>query len=267
MRPTEVVPVPASSRTQGTLRCLNIAAGEFRRPHISVLLPPCVVLVDASGFEADFPSSIAGDLSMFTVERRNGSSIDRIDVTACGNGQYGGLGNGVFSNAQRTPAKIKTISGLLECAYPYQYPPTRSLLNHTPTDDEGSSSLQPIVPHSISISPSGHVLCALETRARAGAGAETSDIAGRDLLSWGFNADSQLGNGKKNTLAVPTNVQVRRAVEGGQGEQNEPRRYMLRKRKAGVVRDMKGEVWKKGVEVEQVAVAGPGCSAVYWRIC
>lgn len=47
----------------------------------------------------------------------------------------------------------------------------------------------------------------------------------------------------------------------------EAARFMLRKRKADVVRDMSGKVWKKGVDVEQVAVAGDGCGVVYWRLC
>lgn len=44
------------------------------------------------------------------------------------------------------------------------------------------------------------------------------------------------------------------------------RRLMLRTRKADV-KDMKGKVWKRGVQVEQRAVAGYGSSLVYWRVC
>ena len=59
--------------------------------------------------------STGGDLSMFTVERKDGTSIDTVDVLVCGNGQWGGLGNSVFSNAQSNPVRAKGVSGLLEC--------------------------------------------------------------------------------------------------------------------------------------------------------
>lgn len=52
---------------------------------------------------------------MFTVERKDGSSLDTVDVLVCGNGQWGGLGNSVFSNAQGNPVRAKGVSGLLEC--------------------------------------------------------------------------------------------------------------------------------------------------------
>jgi hypothetical protein len=42
---------------------------------------------------------------------------------------------------------------------------------------------------------------------------------------------------------------------------------MLMKAKAGVVNDMQGKPWKRGVDVEQTAVAGFMNSVVYWRIC
>lgn len=52
---------------------------------------------------------------MFTVERKDGSSIDVVDVLACGNGQWGGLGNSLFSNSQSNPVRARGVSGLLEC--------------------------------------------------------------------------------------------------------------------------------------------------------
>ena len=110
--------------------------------------------------------------------------------------------------------------------------------------------MQPIHPHQISVSPDGHVLLTLETLSRAGPGG-----AGRDLLVWGANQDFQLGNGKRGSLAAPA------ALHAPNGE-----RVILGKRKADV-KDMQGKVWKKGVQVEQCAVAGWGNSVVYWKIC
>ena len=56
-----------------------------------------------------------GDLAFFTVERVDGTSIRNVEVLSCGNGQYGGLGNALFSNAQSVPVRTKAVSGLLEC--------------------------------------------------------------------------------------------------------------------------------------------------------
>jgi len=115
---------------------------------------------------------------------------------------------------------------------------------------EKTNNLQPIAPHALSVAPDGHVLLALETHARAGPGG-----GGRDLLAWGTNYDYQVGNGKRASIAVPTTLEP---VDG--------ERIMLAKRRAKVVRDLQGRVWKRGVDVEQVVIGGYGNSLVYWRI-
>ena len=107
------------------------------------------------------------------------------------------------------------------------------------------------MPHDISVSPTGHVLLTLDTLARGGPGA-----AGRDLLAWGANYEYQLGNGRRGSSASPV------ALQSGDGA-----RFLLARRRAGEVRDLQGRVWKKGVEVEQAAVAGWANSVVYWKIC
>jgi hypothetical protein len=96
----------------------------------------------------------------------------------------------------------------------------------------------------------GHVLLTLETLARTGDG-----TGGRDLIVWGSNYDHQLGIGKRGSLAAPTNLH---RLDGS--------RFMLLRKKAAVVRDLGGKVWRNGVDVEQRAVALPGCSVVYWHI-
>ena len=55
---------------------------------------------------------------MFEVERADGSGMPSIEVLTCGNGQYGGLGNALYSNAQSTPVRAKNVSGLFECEQP-----------------------------------------------------------------------------------------------------------------------------------------------------
>lgn len=176
--------------------------------------------------------NVGGDLAFFTVERVDGTAIRNVEVLSCGNGQYGGLGNALFSNAQSVPVRTRAVSGLLEYS-------------------EKTNNLQPIVPHAVSVSHDGHVLLALDTYARAGPGG-----GGMDLLAWGTNYDYQVGNGKRASIAVPATL----GSDGGDD------RIMLQKQRATVVRDLQGRVWGRSVDVEQIAIAGYGNSLVYWRI-
>ncbi|KAF9466301.1 regulator of chromosome condensation 1/beta-lactamase-inhibitor protein II [Collybia nuda] len=172
--------------------------------------------------------SAGGDLTAFTVERTDETS-KVIDLLMCGNGQWGGLGGNSFSNAQGNPLRAKNVSGLVEYS-------------------DTTKSLQPIGPAAVTISPTGHVLLTLNT-------ASDVDVGGRDLVVWGKNYDSELGNGKKSSVPVPTTLET---PEGG--------RFMLRNRLAKEVKDLHGKVWKRGVAVEQRAVVGFSSSAVYWKI-
>ncbi|KAM6500839.1 Regulator of chromosome condensation 1/beta-lactamase-inhibitor protein II [Amanita muscaria] len=123
-----------------------------------------------------------GDLTSFVVERLEESKTPSVDLLMCGNGQWGGLGNDTYRNAQNTPVRTKNVSGLLEY-------------------NEQRKRLRPIRPYHISISPSGHVLLTLD-----------SDGIGRDLVAWGKNLDGELGNGKKASVGVP------KTMEGEDGE-------------------------------------------------
>jgi hypothetical protein len=64
--------------------------------------------------------NVGGDLAFFTVERVDGTAIGNIEILSCGNGQYGGLGNALFSNAQSVPVRTKAVSGLLECTLTHE---------------------------------------------------------------------------------------------------------------------------------------------------
>lgn len=118
-------------------------------------------------------------------------------------------------------------------------------------DSERTQNLQAIAPERISISPTGHVLLTLDTRKHSGPGG-----GGKDVVVWGANFEYQLGNGKRGSLPTPTTLLT------PEGE-----RFMLQRKRATAVRDLQGQVWKKGVEVEQRALAGWNNSVVYWRIC
>ena len=73
-----------------------------------------------------YAPALGGDLTFFKVERTDGSAMPYIDVLACGNGQYGGLGNAGFSNGQSAPVRTRNVSGLLECTF--RFPSFRSCL-------------------------------------------------------------------------------------------------------------------------------------------
>lgn len=110
-------------------------------------------------------------------------------------------------------------------------------------------NMQPIRPHAVAISPTGHVLVTLETLAGS-----SGMYGGRDLVVWGANYDYQLGIGKRGNMANATTL-----------HRPDGSRYLLQKVEA-TVKDLEGKVWRKKVEVEQTAVAGNKASVVYWRI-
>ncbi|KAJ3504015.1 hypothetical protein NLJ89_g8163 [Agrocybe chaxingu] len=170
-----------------------------------------------------------GDLTAFTVERDTGSGPTSTDVLMSGNGQYGGLGNSTYSNSQGAPIRVKAVSGLT------QY-------------NDRTRALEPIRPEELSISPTGHVLLALNS-------AENTGVGGRDVMVWGKNYESELGNGKKGSLPTPTTL-----------EDPDGQRLMLMAKKAKEVKDLSGRTWKRGVKVEQRMVAGYENSVVYWKI-
>ena len=98
--PTEIV-LWQSAADRSRTKCLGLSAGLF----IDVAHPR--VGVDLS--------HLGGDLACFTVERKDETGASTMDLLVCGNGQWGGLGNNLFSNAQGTPVRAKNISGLSEC--------------------------------------------------------------------------------------------------------------------------------------------------------
>ncbi|KAJ7090055.1 regulator of chromosome condensation 1/beta-lactamase-inhibitor protein II [Mycena crocata] len=120
--------------------------------------------------------SVGGDLTGFTIERAPPNEASTVELLMCGDGQWGGLGNNLYSSAQISPLRVKALSGLVEY-------------------NQATQRLQSIPPQSISISPTGHVLATLNPSS-----------GGRDLHTWGRNQDYELGNGKKASVPSPMPV-------------------------------------------------------------
>ncbi|KAG8691051.1 Aminopeptidase 2 mitochondrial [Ceratobasidium sp. 423] len=179
--------------------------------------------------------AIGGDLAYFMVDVVAPGNIPSADVLACGMGQWGGLGNGQFLQAQGAPVKVKSVSGITEY-------------------NEATRSIQPLRARSISVSPSpqtSHTLLTLDTGTLAEVPSKHgAHPAGHDVLVLGYNADGQLGNGKRANLCVPSHVSALGGVVG---------RMMLRHREKALIVDMQGNSCGKG-NVEETAVAGWNCT-------
>ncbi|TFK28684.1 RCC1/BLIP-II [Coprinopsis marcescibilis] len=246
LRGVDVAQVAAGSRSSfvrsTTGRVLGWGANEYGQLGLgsnvalnTIIVPTEVILwrTTPGNMKSTCTDVISGgDLTAFIVDRGNelpGQS-PYTELLMAGNGQYGGLGNNTASSGQSEPTRVKTVSGL------HQY-------------NDLTKRLDPIKPDDISISPTGHVLLALNSAA------DSEGVGGSDVQVWGRNFDHELGNGKKGSMSSPINLEV------PEGE-----RLMLMGRKAKEVKDLHGKVWKRGVKVEQRVATGYGNSVVYWKI-
>ena len=229
--PTEI-PISRSYPSGTNITCVDIAAGT------------CFLSLCQSSFPlAHHTYNIkGGDIAYFTVERSSNSPTAPtnnkiMDVLACGMGQFGSLGNALYTQSQGNLVKVKTISGIQEF-------------------NERTQSLQPLTLKSISASPTHHTMLTLDTL----------DVrSGRDVWVWGLNSGYQLGlNGKRGNIPQPTPLPSFGFAQGGATEV--AGRMMLRERTVDVLRDLQGNKVKKNAKVEQTAVAGWGCSALYWKV-
>ncbi|SNX82890.1 related to FMP25 - mitochondrial inner membrane protein involved in assembly of cytochrome bc1 complex [Melanopsichium pennsylvanicum] len=153
-----------------------------------VAVPTEVVLSRSfsnSSFDVRASSIAAGaDNSFFMTTRResSGSKGMKIDLLASGKGQWGTIGNAMWSQVVSQPSRVKTVSGLMEFS-------------------EATGMTHPVPIHSISVGKPGHVALVLDTVESAG------HLAfGRDVMVWGANAGFQLGISKRSNLAVPQHL-------------------------------------------------------------
>ncbi|PWN40879.1 RCC1/BLIP-II [Ceraceosorus guamensis] len=146
------------------------------------------------------------DNSFFVLSRRvppskstplstsSSRQAERIEVIACGKGQWGTLGNAMWPHVS-APSRVKTVSGLLEYS-----------------EFSGQTHAVPI--HHIAAGAPGHVALVLDTvdsgvssSSSSNSGSVPTHTAfGRDVMVWGHNSAFQLGTGRRNNLNVPAHL-------------------------------------------------------------
>jgi hypothetical protein len=61
-------------------------------------------------------SIVGGDVAYFTLRVQDPRAPTSIfDIVACGMGQWGSLGNGMWNQWQGVPVRLKSVSGVVEC--------------------------------------------------------------------------------------------------------------------------------------------------------
>ncbi|CAO1617731.1 unnamed protein product [Sympodiomycopsis kandeliae] len=202
-----------------------------------------------------------GDNSFFITER---SEINRIgtgrsvDVLSAGKGQWGTLGNGMWSQVKPDPSRVKTVSGLMEFS-------------------ELSNLIHPVPIHSISVGKPGHVALVLDT---VDDPTKSSTTFGRDVMVFGHNAAYQLGTGKRSNLSVPQHLHplptpsssngspqlsVEADINSGSLTHMPHNRLQLTSQVKGNTKvDEKKN--KKNVQLQEVISAGTVSMAVWWKV-
>ncbi|CAH7686288.1 regulator of chromosome condensation 1/beta-lactamase-inhibitor protein II, partial [Phakopsora pachyrhizi] len=211
-----------------------------------LISPTKTRLSDSQGTVTKCVSIAAGgDLSFFVIEslepKRGSKSVD---VLACGNGQFGGIGNGQWMN-QATPTRVKTISGLTEWS-------------------ESEKKTKPIGIHSISVGKN-HVAVVLDNLINM-----DGKEFGRDVLIWGQGSEYQIGNQKRTNLSIPQHVSPLNVIPSPKPEKMIFNESLI---KSGTESPMphsrlqlRGKRKVGKVLVEQAVVTGWGTTGVYWKI-
>lgn len=172
----------------------------------------------------------------------NTRALGRItaDTWSCGQGTWGGLGNGRWTHMQGTPTKIKALSGLFEY-------------------DEPTSSIIPIRLARLTVG-STHASATMNNVTHIGAHAGSSENDtnwGADVLWWGGNEFYQLGTGKRNNVSQPVYIPPLEVAADKEKERREEHRFQITPR--GKVKLGNGRT----VEMEQRVECGRFVSAVY----
>ena len=160
-------------------------------------------------------------------------------IYGCGNGVFGGLGNGKWSHVAGVPLKLASLSGLSEW-------------------DEKANKMVPLVVSSMSIGATH----ASATLGYPDAGAARADETfGLDVLFWGGNEHFQLGTGKRTNVNKPTYIEPLDCRGGDrQRGRNGDVRMQIAPRAATYVGEGGGRRWRT---VEQRVECGRNVTGVY----
>ncbi|KAG8895115.1 hypothetical protein FRB99_000759 [Tulasnella sp. 403] len=270
LRGVEIAQVSAGdrssyARTKKEGRVLGWGANEYGQLALgSTVTMECVTVPTEIVFTRSYQGApglrclditAGGDVVYFTVESTRASTASdsspnvSIDLFAAGMGQFGSLGNASWSQAQGSPVRVKGVSGIQEY-------------------NEATRSLQPLAPKLVTASPTHHAMIVMDTSTSGGSASGKSaaqPAQGCDIMTWGSNADYQLGIGKRSNMPQPTHLPSD-PFAGGYDVDAKVERMMTRGRQVDALRDLEGKTLAKNARVEQTVVAGWGCGAVYWKV-
>jgi alpha-tubulin suppressor-like RCC1 family protein len=206
-------------------------------------LLPKVTNVAAGGVNSFFTidaTRVAGPGEDIAVDARNLGRITA-DTWACGQGIWGGLGNGRWTHVQGVPTKVKSLSGLFE------YDETNNVtipirLQHLSVGSTHCSAIMNNVTH----------LSASDNRSAT----ENTTNWGADVLWWGGNEFYQLGTGKRNNVSTPVYIAPLDVQADKDKGRREEHRFQITPRK-------KIKFDGRWVEVEQRVECGRNVTAVY----
>jgi alpha-tubulin suppressor-like RCC1 family protein len=239
--PTEIVLARSFANTSVDIHCTDITAG--------------------------------ADNTFFTMSRREPGGVGsghKIDVLAVGKGQWGTLGNAMWSQVTLAPVKVKTVSSLIEFS-------------------ESTGQTHPVPMHTITVGKPGSVAVVLDTVEHTG-----HQAFGRDVMVFGHNAAYQLGTTKRSNLCIPQHLHPLpppTPSEGAATPEHLPESEKLKEAdiNSGVLTHMphsrlqlasktkadtkvlgdspdEQKKVKRNVEVEESITAGAVSMAVYWKI-
>jgi alpha-tubulin suppressor-like RCC1 family protein len=206
-------------------------------------LLPKVVGVAAGGLNSFFmvdATRIAGSAEDTTLTKGMGKITS--DVWSCGQGIFGGLGNGRWTHVQGTPTKIKALSGLFEY-------------------DEKNNITVPIRMAHLSVG-STHNAAVMDNVTHVGVdhvsgkGGENETNWGADVVWWGGNEHYQLGTGKRNNVSSPQYIAPLDVDADREKGRREEHRFQITPRKTV-------KVGGRNVTLEQRVECGRSVTSVY----
>ncbi|KAI9876142.1 MAG: hypothetical protein M1830_007264 [Pleopsidium flavum] len=161
------------------------------------------------------------------------------DTWSCGQGIWGGLGNGRWTHVQGTPIKVKALSGLFEW-------------------DEKANRAVPIRLAHLSVG-STHAAAIMNNVTHVGATEKSSENDtnwGADVLWWGGNEFYQLGTRKRNNVSNPTYIAPMDVMADKEKGRREQHRFQITPRHSVKING-------RTVSIEQRIECGRNITAVY----